>query len=844
MSRVKMTVDGNELSAAAGKTILEVARAGDIYIPALCAHPALPPSKNLSGESFVYRGSERIESDDPQARWDGCGICAVEVDGEIFRACATVASSGMSVSTNSAAVIARRREKLGRLLEDHPHACLTCRQAEGCSRTDCSSNVPVEERCCELLGSCELEKVARFTGVPLELPKYRPRGRPKLTSEPLFDHDTELCIGCLRCVRACREHHAIGALSFVIKDGRPVVGTTGGPTRAESHCRFCGSCVEVCPTGALTDKTRAVGKDRQRTLVPCRDACPAGMDIPRFVRHVAAGEIPQAAEVIRERIPLAHAASYACFHPCEEVCRRGLVNTPVSVCRLKRFTIDAVPAMPAPSRRAASGRKIAVVGGGPAGLTAAYYLALAGHDVTVHEALGEPGGMLRVGIPAYRFPRESLARDLAAVRAAGVQIRCDARIGPDKLNQLAAQNDAVFLATGAHRAKRINVPGADLEGVYWGLDFLREQALGRLSADLFRELRVVVIGGGNVAMDAARVARRLGAKDVCAVSLESPEQLPAWSWEVDEAADEGIRFLATWGPRELTACNGRVGGIALKRCVRVFDDEGRFRPAYDERESLELPAEAVILAVGQDPSTECLPATACAADGTVRIDEETLRTRLPKVYAGGDVASGPKSLIEAVAAGRRAATSIDRALGGDGKIAQDDEDKNERAAKAAEIRLSKVEKFAMLGRQHPVMAAASLRTGSFAPIEEDLTATAARTEAGRCLSCDLRLTLPEAPFPPLSTSLLALSADTVASVPATSGVFQLLDEDRKVITIKGVIDLSAALRECVTTNQKARFFIFEEEPMYTKRESELIQQYLQEHGELPGGGDDELDDLF
>jgi len=841
LTRVRLIIDDKEVTATPGATIREAALAAEIYIPAICSHPTVPPVDNLKGAAQVYRGSQLVLSDDPEASWDGCGLCVVEVGGELVRSCNSSVREGMVVNTGTEAAIKYRRERLGEILLTHPHACLTCAQAQGCPRTQCSSNVPEEERCCELLGSCELERVSRYIGVPENLPRYRPRGLPVLTQDPLFNFNTELCIGCLRCVRACCDVREVGALAFVLHDGRPVVGFADAETRLKSSCRFCGACVEVCPTGALLDKVRSVGQERAATLVPCRSGCPAGIDIPRFLRYLAKGENHNAIAVIRERFPLVFAASYACFHPCENACRRGELNSPISICRLKRFLADHdTGEWRARIRQAPpTGKRVAIIGSGPAGLTAGYYLARKGHQVTIHEALPEPGGMLRVGIAEYRYPRELLERDLAEVRAAGVEIVCDSAIDQPGFEQLVAEHDAVFVASGAHRAKRIELAGSDLADVYWGVDFLRERALGRLEGSAFRDKRVAVIGGGNVAMDAARVARRLGVRELVVVSLEAAEELPAWSWEVEEAAEEGVAFLTSWGPLAINIEAGQVSGVILQRCTRVFDEAGRFSPTYDPAETREVPAEAVILAIGQDPSSEVFAACGLAPGGVISTDKATLATKLPKVYAGGDVASGPASLIEAIAMGRQAAEEIDRSLGGDGDISEklvDDEPLDQR--------LGKLEGFAALERQQPEQRSAAERIRSFTAIEETLAPALAAAEACRCLRCDLRLALGAVEFAPRVELMLEFSPESVAQVPEAEGVYQLLDAERNVIAIKGVMNLNAALAEKLADNGQARFFLYEEDPMFTKRESELMQQYLQAHGELPSGGDDELDDLF
>lgn len=841
MNLLKLTIDDTSVTVEEGKTILQAALGTDIYIPALCSHPELPVIENMKGAPFIFRGNEKIESDNPDAAWDGCGICAVEINGEIVRACNTKAAAGMTVSTKSAKVLAYRQEKLATFLAVHPHACLTCAQAEGCPRTQCSSNVPEIERCCELLGACELQRVSQFVGVPINLPKYKPRGFPVFTEEPLFNFNTELCIGCLRCVRSCRELRGVGALSFVFKDGRPLVGTTLSATRAESHCRFCGACVEVCPTGALMDKVRTVGVERIKTLIPCRNACPAGIDIPIFVRYIAAGKGAEAIAIIREKVPLAFAAGYVCFHPCEEECRRGEVNKPVSICRLKRFAAgeDNFSWRSRRKKLPDTGKKAAVIGSGPAGLTTAYYLAKKGHDMTVFEALPKPGGMLRVGIPEYRFPAALLDRDIEEIKSMGVKIKCDSQVTAADLEKLEAEYDAIFVAAGAHQPKKIKLAGSDLPGVYWGVEFLRERALGKIPADIFENKKVAVVGGGNVAVDSARVALRLGAVDITVVSLEREDELPAYEWEVAEAREEGASFLTGWGPMEIVSREGRIVSLKCKRCTRVFDETGRFAPTYDEKETREIPADAVILSIGQEPSSEPFVALGLRSNLTIDVDKERLAAKKGKFFAGGDIVSGPASVIEAIAAGRKAASEIDRLLGGDGDI---DEVLVER--EPVNHYLGQVENFAKLGRSGPAMHDTVERKVTFCAIEETFTKETAAAEALRCLSCDLRLEIEKVIFPPHVESLFELAAEVIAGLPAEEGVYRLLDKEKKVIAIKGVMNLKDALSEVLENNQKASFFIYEKEPMFTKRESELIQQYLQEHGELPGGGDDDLDDLF
>ena len=469
-------------------------------------------------------------------------------------------------------------------------------------------------------------------------------------------------------------------------------------------------------------------------IAPCQEACPAGTDAGRYVGLVAAGRYDEAYAVAAEVNPFPSVCGWICTAPCESACRRGVLDEPVSIRTIKRFAVEhgKLPAVtPAAVKRS---EKVAIIGGGPAGMSAAWYLARLGYPVTVMEAMSIPGGMMAIGIPEYRLPREELQAELKRIVDAGVELRLDTAMGRDfTLPDLEKQGfRAIFLATGASKSRRLGVPGDDLRGMVPATRFLKEVNLGenpRLSGD------VIVVGGGSTAMDAARSARRSGATSVSIVYRRGRADMPAQAEEVEAAEREGIAILEGLAPREVV---GREGVVVALRCdvtrpASAPDASGR-TPWNPTGESRELPATAILVAIGEEPDPSILPEGAgIEVSGWAGIvaDPNTLATGRAGIFAGGDVVSGPKTIIEAVAAGRRAAGSIHEYLA---KVADGE------AAIMAVVRVkTPVEPSLRLdianrARVHPPLPV--VETGSFKANQAGFAEADARAEASRCFRCD------------------------------------------------------------------------------------------------------------
>ncbi len=842
METIPITINDIKIEAKKGTTVLEAAQTADIYIPRLCTHPDLTPSQDLKPVESIYRGDIQYKNDELLASQthEGCKLCVVKIEEvkELVTSCNTIIKENMTIWTDLPEIHDFRRERMMNILAKHPHACLTCAQQEGCSREPCSTNVPVEERCCPELGRCELQKVAEYVGIRDDTPRYKPQGIQILDDEPLFIRNYELCIGCTRCVRVCQDIRGVSALGFIFSNDDTIVGSIK-PTLKESGCKFCGACIEVCPTGALSDKD-ILWAERENSLVPCRNTCPLGTDVPRYIRLISEGKFGEAAAVIREKAPLPSVLGRVCFHVCETECRRGQLNDPIAICALKRFAIEHDTGMwqSKITTTPATGKKVAIIGSGPTGLTAAYYLAKNGHSAVIFEEKSEVGGMLRQGIPEYRLPRETFDVDLKYIKDAGVEFKTNIIVGQElTLEDLQQRYEAIFISIGAQQAKKLKIEGGKLKGVLWGLEFLMDVTQ---DPEVQLEKRVLVIGGGGVAMDVALTALRLGAEEVQIACLESREEMPAHEWEIQEVLDENITLHCSWGPKKIIGTNDQVEKVELVRCTDVFDEKGRFSPTFDETTIKTIETDMVILAIGQNPDLTVLePETSVqiSPSGLISVNDTDLSSNVKGIFAGGEVIKGPLSVVEAIEMGRKAAGSIDRYLGGSGNI-----DETLIELDTLNPWFGREEDFFDRPRVQMPCLPLTDRITSFNEIELGLNENMAIEEAKRCLKCDLRLNISSVTLPPEKWQEFTI--ENIQTIPWVEGAFQLLDESKQIILIQGTPNLRQALEEQLSTNDKAQYFDYQEDPMYTKKESEMLQQFMHEFGRMPEGNEELDDDLF
>ncbi len=512
-------------------------------------------------------------------------------------------------------------------------------------------------------------------------------------------------------------------------------------------CTSCGECAKVCPIEIEDEYNKSLNTRKaifkqyaqaipgaygitKKGTAPCKATCPAHVSIQGFVALAREGKHREALELFKEDHPFPGACGRVCHHPCESECTRNEVDYALAVQHMHRFLADhdldsEEPFIPEIEEE--KKEKIAIVGSGPAGMSAGFFLAKKGYKVTIFEKLPVKGGMMAVGIPEYRLPQSELDREIDLIEKMGIEIKTGVNFGVDvTLDDLKSDGcSAVFLATGLHGSRGLGIEGEDKQRVHQGVEFLRNSAIeGKVEIGN----KVVVIGGGNVAVDVALTARRHGAQDVSLVCLETREEMPAWDYEIQDALDEGVKIINSLGPKKFSG-NGTIEGVEFKKCKSVFDVNGSFNPQYDESDIKAYEADDVIIAIGQSAELEFTDKQKIEVtrQGGLSADPLTLQTPLDWVFAGGDVVYGPKSVVDAVACGKEAAISIDRFINGENLIDGRD--------KVWDLYRPDVKDESIKERVNVQALSIEEREGNFKEVHKTLTEEQVIFEAERCLKC-------------------------------------------------------------------------------------------------------------
>lgn len=685
---MKITIDGKTIEAKEGSSILDAALVAGVYIPHLCSHLDLEAK-------------------------GGCRLCSVEIDGVegAVPSCMTKVEEGMNITINGPEADKVRKMAMELILASHPADCTGCPK----------------------FGKCELQSLYQYLGVSAERWRKKSRSVPNDDSNPLISHLFTRCIRCGRCIRACQDLRGVKVLDYVkTKDGIRA-GIASGTSLKDAGCRFCGACIEVCPTGSIVDQLKMMNPDKSymENVVPCKANCPAHIDIPQYIRAIKEGDFDKATAIIREKVPFPEVLGSVCTHVCESNCKRNELGEPISICKLKRAaaTQDSGAWKEKVHKEPATGKKVAVIGAGPSGLTEAYYLAKKGHSVTVFEKNEKAGGQCRYGIPSYRLPDDLLDREIDNILEIGIELKTNTEC--QSLEELKKQYDAILVSIGTHQGTKLPIPGNDLPGVYVNTEFLKDARSDNL---IQLGEKVMVLGGGNVAYDCARTAIRKGAKEVHIACLENQQQMTSSPDEIEEGAQEGVILHAAHSFLRITG-EDKVTGVELKKVKRFYFDENH-KAVLDLEEGSEhvIEVDNVIFAVGQKPSgTDKMNLDLTHGP---YIAANNAHTSMEGVFASGDVVTGTRSVIQAIVGGREAAEQMDIYLGGNGDIS---EQLVERTTPNPCI--GQVEGFADLARVNPDMISLEERCTGFTPVEKPLTCDQAKCEAGRCLQCDLRLNI-------------------------------------------------------------------------------------------------------
>ena len=519
----------------------------------------------------------------------------------------------------------------------------------------------------------------------------------------------------------------------------------------KANCVACGRCVEYCPAGAVTLGQKLCKKDGTEVKYPVKPlpsdkkwtsaACPAHIAVQGYLKLAAQGRYTDALALIKKNNPLPAICGHVCNKRCEDACTRGKIDEAIAIDEVKKFIakkdLDSatryIPPKVVPATKGYFEEKVAIIGGGPAGISCAFYLAEKGYKPTIFEKNDKPGGMVVYGIPSFVLEKDIVAAEIDVLREMGVEIRCNVEVGRDvTIKQLREQGyKAFYIGIGCQGGRKTRVPGEDSKGVMTGVEFLHittDDEIYKLDGD------TVVIGGGNVAIDVSRTAERCGDGKVTQVSLETRDIMPASPEEIELAESEGIIVKGGWGPKEILSEDGKVTGIVFKRCIAVKDETGKFNPEYDENETMTIPCKNVILSVGQaiewGSLLEGTKVELGRGNGPVA-DPVTYQTAEPDIFVGGDVYTGPKFAIDAIAAGKQGAISIHRYVQPHSSLTIGRDPNYYKELDKDDIL---VENYDNTGRQHPGMKPGADKK-SFRDYKLTFTEEQVKKETARCLGC-------------------------------------------------------------------------------------------------------------
>ena len=690
--KITIWIDSVPVESYEGQTVLEAALAVGMYIPHLCSHPDLP----IQG---------------------GCGLCVIRADDRknLVRACETYVRQGMKVTTDDEEIHHYRNVMMELMLASHPHDCSTCKRYL----------------------KCELQSVMQYLGIIHSRMRTIHRRSNTINSggkHPLIIREMERCIQCGRCVRACNDLRKVEVLQYKKIEGETYIGTADDLPLEESGCRFCGACVAVCPTGALQDAQDVFRGDlpERQALVPCQAECPAHIDIPAYVRSIGDGDYSGAVGIIREKVPFPHTLGYVCNNRCENRCKRGRLNSSISIRELKRFAVehDREKSWSRQGfRKQPTGKNVAVVGAGPCGLTAAYYLNKLGHHVDIYEKQKIAGGYLTGGIPEYRLPLDDVMEEIKYIIDSGIHIYYEKEI--QSVKELRNRYDAVLVAIGTSVGRKLSLAGSEHGKVYAAVDLLRKS---REEVNFYPGMEGCIIGGGNVAFDTARALVRLGIKaNVVCLEKDASQADPE---ECAEAAEEGVQIYDCCSSERIEGDDGQITGLRVHRiCGFRFGENGELIEEIIPESSFVIPCDFIVFASGQTTGlTEefGLKINSHGYPVNPATGKSDYITSVDGIFAAGDVITGTRFVIDAIAGAREVVSRVDVYLGGDGSIEETLTDRERNPG------IGRAEDFALKERVQIRKRRPDKRKSDFKPVSDGMLEEEAVNECGRCMQCDLR----------------------------------------------------------------------------------------------------------